>query len=145
MSKINKVIACIQIVIFLSLMLCSSGVTTMNSLRKPDEFPCKDHDCGCKSADDCRTNCCCFPQGNHPGHYHSAKKQKSSLQSFISSLKCKSGSAAMVLINTEFKCIMEDYFVIPHITFLCFLASDTLTRLREVMVSPPEKPPRYPA
>lgn len=25
-------------------------------------FPCAYHDCGCKTAEQCRTNCCCFPK-----------------------------------------------------------------------------------
>lgn len=25
-------------------------------------YPCKDHGCGCSSAEICRTNCCCFPK-----------------------------------------------------------------------------------
>ena len=40
MSKINKVIACIQILVFLCLILCSGGVTISLS-GKSDEFPVK--------------------------------------------------------------------------------------------------------
>jgi hypothetical protein len=137
--KIRKVLACIQIFIFISLMLCSSG-TTISLSGKYDEFPCKDHACGCKSEADCKTNCCCSPQGNLL--LSDVKKQKNSFQSFISSVKCKSGSDAITFINAEFKYILEDCCVTPQITFFCFLASDTLTHLCEVMVSPPEKPPR---
>lgn len=25
------------------------------------DFPCADHECGCKTAHDCQTRCCCFP------------------------------------------------------------------------------------
>lgn len=25
------------------------------------DFPCAGHDCGCLTAEDCRTDCCCFP------------------------------------------------------------------------------------
>ncbi len=141
MSKMNKVIAGIQILIFLSLTLCSSGINIRLS-GKSDEFPCKDHQCGCKSEADCKTNCCCSPHGNQLMSQHDAKTKKNSLQSFISSLRCKSGSDAITCINAELKYVLEDYFVIPPITFFCFLAGDTLAHIHEVMVSPPEKPPR---
>ncbi len=142
MSKMNKVLASIQIFIFLSLTLCNSGVTISLS-GKSDAFPCKEHACGCKSEPDCKAHCCCFPQGNQLLSHHGVKKQKNSFQSFISSLTCKSGSDAITFINTELTYILEDCCVSPQITFFCFLASDTVTHLCEVMVSPPEKPPRY--
>lgn len=142
MSKINKIIACIQILIFLGLTLCSSGVTISLS-GKSDEFPCKDHACGCKSEADCKNNCCCSPQGNQSTSQYGVKKQKDSLQSFISSLKCKSGNDAITCINAELKYVTEDDCVISPITFFCFLTSDTTAHLCEPKVSPPEKPPRY--
>jgi hypothetical protein len=141
MSKINKVLACIQIFTFISLTLCRSGVTVSLS-GKSDVFPCKDHACGCKSEADCKAHCCCSPLGNQLKSQHAAKTQKNKFQSFISSLKCKSGSDGIACINAELKYILEDYCVIPHITFFCFLASDTLAHLCDPMVSPPEKPPR---
>ena len=141
MSKMNKVIAGIQILIFLCLILCSDGIT-INLSGKSNEFPCKEHACGCKSEADCKAHCCCSLPGNQATDQQGIKKQKNSLQSFISSLKCKSGSDAITCINAELKYVLEDYFVIPPITFFCFLADDTLAHIREVMVSPPEKPPR---
>ena len=141
MSKINKVIACIQILIFLCLILCSGGVTISLS-GKSGAFPCKDHACGCKSEADCKTHCCCSPQGNPSASQYGVKKRKDSLQSFISSLRCKSGNDTIACINAELKYVLEGYFVIPPITFFWFLAGDILAHIREVMVSPPEKPPR---
>lgn len=141
MGKMNKVLACIQIFIFLSLTVCSSG-TTINSLKKSDAFPCKEHGCGCKSEADCKTHCCCSPQENPLTSQRNGTKQKNGLQSFISSLKCKSGSDAITFINANLKYILEDKSAIPPMTFFSFLAGDTLAHLREVMVSPPDKPPR---
>lgn len=141
MSKMNKVIACIQILIFLGLTLCNGGIL-ISSSGKSAEFPCKDHACGCKSEADCKAHCCCSPQGKQSTSQYGVKKQKDSFQSFISSLRCKSGNDAITCINAELKYVLEDYFVIPPITFFCFLAGDTLAHIREVMVSPPEKPPR---
>lgn len=141
MSKASKIFAGIQIFIFLSLTLCGSGIPFKASV-KSGEYPCKSHACGCKTETDCMTRCCCLTQGNQGKSYHGVKKQKNSLQSFISSLKCKSGSGAVTLINAELKYIPDDDCVIPQIAFLCFLASDTLMHLCDAMVSPPEKPPR---
>jgi len=142
MSKVNKFLSCSQIFIFLGLTLCCNDVTISLSW-KSGEFPCKDHACGCKSEADCKTNCCCSPQENRPAFQYGVKKQKDFFQSFISSLRCKSGSDVITCINAELKYVLEDYCVIPPITFFCFLAGDTLAHIREVVVSPPEKPPRY--
>mgnify|MGYP001610369712 CR=1 FL=1 len=143
MSRIGKIVIYIQILVMVCLSLCNVGLV-INYPKKPVAFPCKEHECGCKSEADCMTNCCCSPSyGNQLKSQHGVKEQKNSFLSFISSLKCKSGSDAITFINTEFKYILEDNFVIPQITFLCFLANDTLVHLCEVMVSPPEKPPRY--
>ncbi len=142
MNKINKVIACAQILVFLCLILCSGGVTTSLSGRS-DEFFCKDHVCGCKSEADCKTNCCCSSQGNHLKSQSSAQKQKNGFHAFISSVRCKSGSDEVPCINFELKYIPEDCFTIPQLPFLCFLDGNTLARLSGPMVFPPEKPPRF--
>lgn len=141
MSKVSKIFAGIQIIIFFCLTLCGSGIPFKVSV-KSGEYPCKGHACGCKTAIDCITQCCCLPQGSQLKTYHGVKKQKNSLQSFMSSLKCKSGSDAVTLINAELKYIPDGDCVTPQITFLCFLASDTLVHIGEPAVSPPEKPPR---
>ena len=142
MSKINKVIACIQILIFLSLIVWSGSGATIGSFKKSGEFPCKEHACGCKSEADCKTHCCCSPQENQRTSQYDGTKQRNSLRSFINSLKCKSGSDAITFINTNFKYILEDKSTIHPLTFFCFLTGDAAVHLREVMVSPPEKPPR---
>ncbi|MBM4065958.1 MAG: hypothetical protein FJ266_10020 [Planctomycetes bacterium] len=141
MSKVNKVFACIQIIIFLILPLCGSGIT-FNVSGKSDGFPCKDHACGCKSEADCKAHCCCSPNGNQLMTQDGDQKEKSSLQSFISSIKCKSGSDAITVLNAEGKYLPVDNLSIPKITFLCFLTGNPLVRLSEPMVFPPEKPPR---
>ncbi len=144
MSKISKVIACVQILIFLGLSLCNSGITT-GSRGKSGEFPCKEHVCGCKSEADCKEHCCCSPQGNQSTSQFGVKKQNDRLQSFISSLRCKSGNDAIACITAELKYITEGDCEIPEMTFLCLLVGDAVAHFREVTVSPPEKPPRCPA
>lgn len=141
MNKINKIFSCIQILIFFSLTLCGSDIPFQASMRS-DEHPCKDHACGCKSEADCLTHCCCSPQGNNVNSYHGVKRQRNTLQSFISSLMCKSGGDVITFINAELKYIFEDDFVIPHIAIISFLTNDIQVHLCEPAVSPPEKPPR---
>lgn len=133
MSKINKVFASIQILIFLSLTLCGSGIPFNVSL-KSGEYPGKGHTCGCKTEADCTAHCCCSPQGN---------SSKGGIQSFISSLRCKSGGVAIPFTNAELKYTLEDSSVITKIKFIGFLAGDIRVHLCEPAVSPPEKPPRY--
>lgn len=141
MSKTNKVLACIQILVFLTLLLCSGGIT-INPLRTSEGFPCKEHVCGCKSEADCKAHCCCSPQGNQPTSQQGIKKQKTRLQSFISSLKCKSGNDAITFINTHLKYLLDDKLAISQIAFLYFLTNNNMVHLCEPAVSPPEKPPR---
>ncbi len=141
MIKSGKIVACIQIVVMLCSALYNIGIV-INYPKKPVAFPCKEHDCGCKLETDCIKNCCCSPYGNYVNDQDGIKKQKNGFQSFISSLRCKSGNHAITFLNIKFEYILKDCFNIPPITFLCFLVNDTLAHLHEVMVSPPEKPPR---
>jgi hypothetical protein len=56
------------------LTICYAGVATnfaffaldwvapmTKTVFRPD-FPCAGHDCGCKTAEQCQTQCCCFPK-----------------------------------------------------------------------------------
>lgn len=55
----------ILVCLLIGAVLCASTGISLVPLRKPvasasDEwFPCKDHGCGCISAEMCRTHCCC--------------------------------------------------------------------------------------
>ena len=142
MNRIRKATTYVQIFVMVYLALCSVGVF-VNSPKKPFAYPCKEHVCGCKSEADCMSNCCCFPDGNRQQSQNGTKENKNGLLAFISSIKCKSGSNAITCINTKLKYVQEDSFINSQITFLCFLAKDTLVRLCEPTVSPPEKPPRH--
>lgn len=142
MSRRGKIVTYIQILVMVCSALCNTGFV-INFPKKPVVFSCSEHECGCKSEADCMTHCCCLPHGNRLKAQNGVKKQKNSILVFISSVRCKSGSDAITCISTKFEYISEDYFKIPQIKFLCFLANDTLVHLCEVMVSPPEKPPRY--
>jgi hypothetical protein len=48
-------------------LLTVTGFPALASTRKHGSvpFPCQDHDCGCTSAEQCWTNCCCFSPEQH--------------------------------------------------------------------------------
>ena len=142
MNRIKNSIACFQILIMVFLALCSAGIV-INPPKKQVAFSCMDHECGCKSEADCRTNCCCFPAGDRLVSQNDAKQQRNGYHSFISSLQCKSGSNTLAFIKSNLKYI-EEYSAIDYrLTFLCFLCNDPFIQPCEPVVSPPEKPPRY--
>ncbi len=48
-------------------LLTVAGFPVQGSAKKHGShpFPCQDHDCGCSSAEECWTNCCCFSPAQH--------------------------------------------------------------------------------
>lgn len=58
------------------------------------DFPCAGHDCGCMTADQCLSNCCCVPSGNNQmvrrssPENHCAKKPVTVKVTYISSAQC---------------------------------------------------------
>lgn len=56
--------------LFIAWMLClHSGLASFAAgafptpVETPNEsFPCATHNCGCRNANDCLTDCCCFPK-----------------------------------------------------------------------------------
>jgi hypothetical protein len=55
------------------------------------DFPCATHDCGCATAEQCRTQCCCFPNEPSPEGCPSCHEEKAVAVTYLSALKC-SGS-----------------------------------------------------
>lgn len=140
MNKRNQMLSYIQILVIISLMFCNNGVRG-NFTWKSEEFPCKEHQCGCKSASDCKVGCCCtFCED--PVNYQNNSVQKSGLQVFISSVKCKYGSGPSS-ITFSAKYILENHIQPVGESFLCFLPHDISIYPLEVFLSPPEKPPRH--
>ena len=141
MSKWNKIVACIQTFVFLFLMICNGG-STISSVKKSDAFPCAGHQCGCKSAADCKAHCCCAP-GKNQNKFHNSSEKHNGFRAFISSVNCKYGNDPLTTITFTANSIFEGK--VPQIKelFLCFLFNDLLIRLPEVFVAPPEKPPRH--
>ena len=142
MSKRNKILAYVQILVLVCLMVCNGGIT-VNSSRKSDSFPCKGHQCGCKSEWDCMTHCCCFAHENQDEFQNNNEKQKNGFHTFISSVNCKSGNDPLTGITFTAKYILEGKVQPIKESFLCFLFNDTSNSIPEVIISPPEKPPRY--
>lgn len=130
MSKWNKIVACIQTCVILFLMICHGGSVISNA-KKSGAFPCAGHQCGCTSEADCKTHCCCAPDENQNG-----------FKTFISSISCKYGNDPLTISFTA-KYMLESRDTLTKESFLCFLFNDTSFHLPEVIVSPPEKPPRY--
>lgn len=140
MSRKNKALAYIQMLIVLCILPCNSG-RAVNLPIKTSEFPCSEHQCGCKSALDCKTHCCCASYNNHDEFENSSKKQ-SGFHAFMSSVDCKYGSDLLTNITFTAKYIVESRIQPAQESFLCFLFYRTTIHLPEIMVSPPEKPPR---
>jgi hypothetical protein len=55
----RRLIAGLTLVAYL---LATLGVPLPAAARRPDDqpFPCQDHPCGCRTAEQCWTSCCCF-------------------------------------------------------------------------------------
>ena len=90
----NKILSCIQILVFVCLTVCNGNLMT-NPVRGPEPFPCKGHQCGCKTEEACKDHCCCTSYENHNEFQSNSKKQKNGLYAFISSVNCKSGNTLM--------------------------------------------------
>ena len=49
-------------ILLLAFAAASIGFPMPSFVPRGDaDFPCRGHNCGCDSAEACRTNCCCFP------------------------------------------------------------------------------------
>lgn len=142
MSKSNRILAIVQILIIVSLMLCNGGVSG-NLPKKSEIFPCKGHQCGCKSESDCKTHCCCAPYENHHEFQTNSQEQKNGFRAFMSSVNCKYGNNPLTSIIVAVKYILEDKIHLKKESFLCFLFSVASIFIPEAFVSPPEKPPRF--
>ena len=142
MRKTNKILAYVQILVLVCLMACNGGIA-VNSSRKSDSFPCKGHQCGCKSELDCMTHCCCFAHENQDKVQNNNEKQKNGFHTFMSSVNCKNGNDPFSGITLTTKYIVESKVQSTKESFLCFYFSESSIFIPEAIVSPPEKPPRY--
>ena len=140
MSNRNKTLSYIQIMVVICLMFCNGGIG-INLPKKSDEFPCKEHQCGCKSEADCKTHCCCAPDENQ-NKFRSNSENQNGFKTFISSINCKYGNDPLTISFTA-KYMLESHVPPIQESFLCFLSNDISIRLPEVFVAPPEKPPRH--
>ena len=139
--KSSKILAYIQILTIVCLMVCNDGVR-VNSVKKSGEFPCKRHQCGCKSESDCEAHCCCGLYKHQGKFQNNGNEQKNSFQVFMSSVNCKYGNDPLASITFTAKYILESQVQPIKESFLCFLFSNTSICPPDVFVSPPEKPPQ---
>lgn len=141
MSKHNKILSYIQILVIVFMTLCNDGLRA-SSVAKPEDFPCKGHNCGCRSESDCKVHCCCGSFNDHD-KFQDSNEQRNSFYVFISSVNCKYGSDPFTSITFTAKYLLENQVQPIKESFLCFRSQDISKSLLEVFVSPPEKPPRH--
>ncbi|MBI2472486.1 MAG: hypothetical protein HYV59_14795 [Planctomycetes bacterium] len=137
----NKILAYVQILVMICLMVFNGGIV-VNPAMKSDAYPCKDHQCGCKSESDCKTHCCCAPNGNQDT-FHTNSEKRNGFKTFISSVNCKYGNDPLTPITFTAKYILESRVQTIKESFLCFLCSEVPSNIPDVVIFPPEKPPRY--
>lgn len=144
MNKKNKILSCIQILAILSIIICNGSIT-VNIPQKYTEFPCKEHQCGCKSEPDCKKHCCCGFYGDRHTFQGNNKEEKKVLHAFISSMHCKYGNDPLTktTITAEYK--GEEKTELVKESFSSFLFYSTPRYPSDIIASPPEKPPRYSA
>ncbi|KAA0242180.1 MAG: hypothetical protein DYG83_12390 [Candidatus Brocadia sp. AMX2] len=138
--KSHKILTYIQISVIVCLLICNGGIS-VNSVRESDGFPCKGHQCGCKSESDCRTHCCCGVYKNRDKFQ--SNEQKSSFHVFMSSINCTYGNDPLTGVTFTAKYMVGDQVQQIKESFLCFLSCDISNSLLEVFASPPKKPPRH--
>ncbi len=141
MRKSNKILAYVQILVIVCLTACNGSISVRSS-QKSNSFPCKGHQCGCKSELDCMTHCCCFTSEKQEKFQTNGWEQKSGIHAFISSVNCKNGNDPLTGITLTAKYIVESKVQSTRELFLCFYFSESSIFIPEVLVSPPEKPPR---
>lgn len=142
MNKKNKILACVQILAIFWIIV-GNGSITINTPQKYGEFPCKGHQCGCKSGPDCKKHCCCGFYGDRYTFLDNGKGEKNTLHTFISSIHCKfgSGTLAKITITAEYKGEKKTELIKELSS--SFLFYNIPPYPSDIIASPPEKPPRY--
>ncbi len=138
----NKILPCIQILVFVCLTVCNGNLMT-NPVRGPEPFPCKGHQCGCKTVEECKDHCCCASYENHNEFQANSKKQKNGLYTFISSVNCKSGSTLISCVSFSEKYVSTEKALSSQAPLLCLLHRDVSFPPPEAFISLPKKPPRH--
>lgn len=144
MKKRNKIFACIQIAIILSIIVCNRGINAYFS-QESNEIPDKEYQCCCKSTIGCKNNCCCASYEDQTGFQSGSNKQGKSLQVFINSVNCKQGNDSFFGAPFAVKYFIENQNYSTEEIFLSFLFYHRSLYPPEVFVSLIEKPPQYPA
>ncbi len=109
---------CLMLLMVPVLMLASSGislvpVTTISDLDSGSQisqeqwYPCKDHACGCISAEVCRSSCCCFQlshckSNRSPAVESKHLSEKINFRLVIKSASCSGRDIVSLTIKTMF-------------------------------------------
>ncbi len=97
----------------------SCSAVPMNKSVARADFPCALHACGCKTAEMCRTHCCCFPGGNAQA---TAVSQKHAIAhgpmavriSYFAALRC-SGQDPLGPFSSAPKLAEQEPAGLPHV------------------------------
>ena len=123
MNAMNKILSYIQILVFVCLTVCNGNLMT-NPVQGPEPFPCKGHQCGCKTEEACKDHCCCASYENHNEFQDISKKQKNGLYAFISSINCKSGNTLISCVSFSEKYVSTEKALPSQAPLFCFLHRD---------------------
>lgn len=139
----NRLIVTLQIMLILFIALYN-GVFLVVIPNRAETFPCAEHQCGCKSASDCQTNCCCaaFMLEGKQGIEQVAHENSFSTV-FLSSMNCLSGNDGFIVTAFNLKYIREGQVILQEKLFQYFTPVNNPSRLCTTTVPPPKKPPRY--
>ena len=141
MSKVTPIITYLQIIVIACLTICND-CSIVNFPKQSDTFPCKGHQCGCKSEYDCKTHCCCGFYKDHEKYQNPSKQQKNMFNTFVSNVNCKYGNDPLNSITFTAKYILENQVQPIKELFMGFLFTSNSITLPDPFLPPPEKPPR---
>lgn len=106
------------------------------------EYPCEHHICGCKTAPDCLSHCCCEKILNTLDMKCSLKENPKDIPSaFIQSLACAGVPDKFTAVSNTIS-LPEDVIFIPDIHLFYFLQRLEPASPISFPISPPDKPPK---
>ena len=111
-------------------------------ISEKGEYPCEHHICGCKTAPDCLSRCCCVRIASTLDMKCSLKENPKDIPSaFIQSLACAGVPDQFTAVSNIIS-LPEDYIFIPDIYPFHYLKKLHQTFPISFPISPPDKPPR---
>lgn len=153
-GRIFPIIAWVNCV---TILLVTTGIPLPAGHAKTDEeFPCRNHGCGCRSAEMCRKHCCCFkhksahksphgcPMGKHATADDRNKREQSRTSGglIISALECK--GLAIGLFTARITLFLDAHVALRLMHLPDAGKQDALreTSVSQSTVEPLDSPPR---